>query len=116
MNNRSLMQLKHNLNQNLFKANSFFRENWFKILLVLVVAFIITRKDLNFQFALNNTSPTIQQPQNGIVTSISQPSGLVTGNRGTPQKDLGEITIGETVTSTSISESQKKTTTKGKSR
>ncbi|MFK7949227.1 MAG: glucosaminidase domain-containing protein [Saprospiraceae bacterium] len=89
--NRSLTQFKHNLNQNLFKANSFFRENWFKVLLVLVVAFIITRKDLNFQFALNNTSTTIQQPHNGVVTSIAQPSALVTGNRGTAQQNVEKV-------------------------
>lgn len=89
--NRSLTQFKHNLNQNLFKANSFFRENWFKVLLVLVVAFIITRKDLNFQFALNNTSTTIQQPHNGVVTSIAQPSALVTGSREMPQQDVEKI-------------------------
>lgn len=109
--NRSLIQFKHNLNQNLFKANSFFRENWFKILLVLVVAFIITRKDLNFQFALNNTSTTAQ-PHNSIVTSIAQPSALVTGNRGTPQQDLGEVAMGETISSTATKKSTKKTSKK----
>lgn len=110
--NRSLIQFKHNLNQNLFKANSFFRENWFKILLVLVVAFIITRKDLNFQFALNNTNTAAQQPHNGIITSIAQPSALVTGSRGTPQQDLGEAAIEETTSSTP--EPKKKTTKKPK--
>ena len=109
--NRSLTQFKHNLNQNLFKANSFFRENWFKVLLVLVFAFIITRKDLNFQFALNNASAMVSS-HNGIVTSIAkpsiaQPSALVTGNRGTPQEDLGEITMGETTSSTTKTKESK---------
>lgn len=95
--NRSLTQFKHNFNQNLFKANYFFRENWFKILLVLVAAFIITRKDLNFQFALNNTTTNtqqqVQQPHN--MTTIAQPTALVTGNRGTP-KTNGKVAMGET--------------------
>lgn len=115
--NRSIIQFKHNLNQNLFKANYFFRENWFKILLVLVFAFIITRKDLNFQFALNNSNTTAQELQHdGIITSLTQPTALVTGNRGTPNQDLGEIVMGESTNSLSEKKEQaKKTKSKDKS-
>jgi flagellum-specific peptidoglycan hydrolase FlgJ len=72
--NRSVVQFKHNFNQNLFKANSFLQKNWFKILLVLVSVFIITRKDLNFQFALNNANA-----QSMPMNSVLQPTALVTG-------------------------------------
>lgn len=114
--NRSLTEFKHNLNQNLFKANSFFRENWFKILLVLVVAFIITRKDLNFQFALNNTNNTAQQFHNGITTSIAQPTALISGNRGKPEQDMGEVAMGETTSTAAETQkpTKKKTTKKPK--
>lgn len=106
--NRSLTQFKHNFNQNLFKANSFFRENWFKILLVLVAAFIITRKDLNFQFALNNTA---NQGQN--VTTIVQPSALATGNKTAPQNN-GKVAIGETKSNPSSETPTQTPTTKKK--
>ena len=77
--NRSVVQFKHNFNQNLFKANSFLQKNWFKILLVLVSVFIITRKDLNFQFALNNANA-----QSMPMPSMSQPTALVTGLHDNP--------------------------------
>jgi flagellum-specific peptidoglycan hydrolase FlgJ len=77
--NRSVVEFKHNLNQNLFKANSFLQKNWFKILLVLVTVFIITRKDLNFQFALNNANAQAMP-----MSSILQPTAIVTGLQGNP--------------------------------
>ncbi len=85
--NRTIIQFKHNINQNLFKANYFFRENWFKILLVLVTAFIITRKDLNFQFALNNATSQVSN-----VTNVAQPTAFITRNK--------DATVGNTVLKT----------------
>jgi flagellum-specific peptidoglycan hydrolase FlgJ len=77
--NRSVVEFKHNLNQNLFKANSFLQKNWFKILLVLVTVFIIIRKDLNFQFALNSANAQVMP-----VSSVLQPTALVTGFQENP--------------------------------
>jgi flagellum-specific peptidoglycan hydrolase FlgJ len=90
--NRSMVQFKHNFSQNIFKANSFLRDNWFKILLVLVTAFIITRKDLNFQFALNSANA-----QSAHITSVMQPIALATSLPEKPDKEiLGEVVMGET--------------------
>jgi len=88
--NRSITHFKHNFSQSLFKANVIIRDNWFKILLVLVAAFIIARKDLNFQFALNSA--------NAInVTEALQTSAFIAGSsiKETPQEpqDLGEVVM-----------------------
>lgn len=90
--NRSLTQFKHDFSQNLFKANSFLRDNWFKILLVLVTVFIITRKDLNFQFALNNANA-----QSIPLNSVMQPTALATSIQNNPEKgnSSGEAAIAE---------------------
>jgi flagellum-specific peptidoglycan hydrolase FlgJ len=104
--NHSIVEFKHSLNQNFFKANSFLRENWFKILLVIVAAIIITKKDLNFQFALNDKTEANKQSFEGILDAVVQPAALITGNRGTPEPDLGKITMGETISSSTTEETK----------
>jgi flagellum-specific peptidoglycan hydrolase FlgJ len=74
--NRSITLIKHNVSQSLFRANGIVRDNWFKILLVLVAAFIIARKDLNFQFALNSANAAVAPPAavgTGLITGAHHP-------------------------------------------
>jgi flagellum-specific peptidoglycan hydrolase FlgJ len=98
--NRSITHFKHNFSQSLFKANIIIRENWFKILLVLVAAFIIARKDLNFQFALNSANVV-------NVTEALQTSAFIAGSsiKEVPQKPQG---LGEVVMVTETQKVEKK--------
>jgi flagellum-specific peptidoglycan hydrolase FlgJ len=66
---------KHNVAENWKKVNEVVQDNWFKILLVLVSAYIITRKDLNFQFALNNSNP-----QSNIAVPAVQTTAFIGGS------------------------------------
>jgi len=88
--NRSLTSFKHNFGQSLFKANAILKDNWFKILLVLVAAFIIARKDLNFQFALNSANAA-------NLTETVKTSAFIAGSTiketQPSQEDLGEVVM-----------------------
>lgn len=111
--NQSLIEFRHTLNHNYFKASSFLRDNWFKILLVIVFAIIITQKDLNFQIALNSANADEQQSINNTENAVVQTAALVAENHSTPSLSLGKITMGETVSSsttkqTSLTESEAK--------
>ena len=97
--NHSLVEFRHTLNHNYFKASSFIRENWFKILLVIVFAIIITQKDLNFQIALNNANSEQQQSINNTENTVVQAAALVAEGRETSSLNLGQITMGETISS-----------------
>lgn len=81
-NNQQLVRFKHVLQQNMFKANDMVQKYWFKILLVLLVTFIITQKDLSFQFNLNTASNESNQAplQSGVYGAVpsAQPISLTT--------------------------------------
>ena len=62
-------KVKHLLRNNMFVANTMVQKNWFKILILFVVAFVIVRKDLNIQLNLVN-SPKFEQQNNVMPASI----------------------------------------------
>ena len=63
MNTQVTTRVKHLLRNNMFLANAMVQKNWFKILVLLVVAFVIVRKDLNISLNLVNSPKFPQNEQ-----------------------------------------------------
>lgn len=66
-------QIKHLFRENMFKANAIVQKNWFKLVIAVLLAFIILRKDLNIQLNLVNSPKGIQNEYAPI--SVSEGEG-----------------------------------------
>ena len=69
MNTQVTTKVKHLLRNNMFVANTMVQKNWFKILMLFVIAFVVVRKDLNIQLNLVN-SPKLEQQHNVMPASL----------------------------------------------
>ena len=47
MTNQLTTKVKHVFRENMFKANQMIQQNWLKLVIVCLVAFVIAHKDLN---------------------------------------------------------------------
>jgi flagellum-specific peptidoglycan hydrolase FlgJ len=74
MTNQLTTKVKHVFRENMFKANQMIQQNWLKLVIVCLVAFVIAHKDLNVSLNLvnsTNNQPT-EQPQNISAAPVSQ--------------------------------------------
>jgi flagellum-specific peptidoglycan hydrolase FlgJ len=69
MNTQVTTRVKHLFRNNMFIANEILQKNWLKLVIILVIAFIIVRKDLNISLNLIN-SPTQEQQPNVMPAAI----------------------------------------------
>lgn len=105
--NQQLTQFKHLVRINMHKANEIVQKNWFQILLLLLVAFIISQKDLSFQFNLNSSR---QYPAN----DYAQQTGSVVASRFTSKEKEDELDLGEVGLQEGTSYEQSKNNKKNK--
>lgn len=59
-------KVKHLLRSNMFVANAMLQKNWFRLVILFVIAFVVVRKDLNIQLNLVS-SPKFEQQQNNVM-------------------------------------------------
>ena len=74
MTNQLTTKVKHVFRENMFKANQIIQQNWLKLVIVCLVAFVIAHKDLNVSLNLvnsKNNQPT-EQPQNISAVPLGQ--------------------------------------------
>ncbi len=52
MNTQLTTKVKHIVRENMFKVNEVIQKNWFRLVVVVLIAFVIAHKDLNISFNL----------------------------------------------------------------
>lgn len=74
MTNQLTTKVKHVFRENMFKANQIIQQNWLKLVIIGLAAFVIAHKDLNISLNLvnpKNSQPT-EQPHNVSAAPVSQ--------------------------------------------
>ena len=115
--NTQVIQLKekakHLLRNNMFVANAMVQKNWLKLVILLVVAFVIVRKDLNIQLNLVS-SPKHEQQQHSIMPaslgSMEEPKSEKMSYIKAPQEETRTSVLDNM--KTNVSASQPKSTKK----
>ncbi|MGB0863103.1 MAG: glycoside hydrolase family 73 protein [Saprospiraceae bacterium] len=74
MTNQLTTKVKHVFREKMFQANQLIQQNWLKLVIVCLVAFVIAHKDLNISLNLVNSknNQPIEQPQNVSSVPVNQ--------------------------------------------
>lgn len=103
--NSQITRFKHIANYNLLKAQDLFQKNWFKLVLVFLVAFVITRKDLSISLNLNSAASYISETTESVPTAHAEQTSYIT-NEVPPDDDNKPLDM----KSTAVSPAAKKKT------
>ena len=99
-------KVKHLLRNNLFLTNELVQKNWFKLVILFVIAFVVVRKDLNIQLNLVN-SPKFEQNSNVMPASIggiNEPRSEQTSYIQTPIEETNTSVLDKTKTNVTASQ------------
>jgi flagellum-specific peptidoglycan hydrolase FlgJ len=92
MSNKQLALIKHNLQNHMIRANNVVQSLWFKAIVLAIIVFFLSKKELSLQISVNNARTSLATQQ--IIGNDAKPNALQETDAGwtalfmNPEKDL----------------------------
>ena len=108
MNNQLSTRVKHIFRENMFKTSQVFQQNWFKLVVVCLVAFVIAHKDLNVSLNLVNSKNQEQVQHPNAPTPVSNEAKPEQINLQSEAVPASELSIKEMMKTSVVGATAKK--------